>query len=118
VTAKLVDITSYRTWAGASVGSVPDSLIQQSLDEAESGLVADVGCGTVDAIVVNLDANAVAVGEVQRRTNNLLAKRNSPEGVAGVGDMGVISIPSTPAGSMASVRQIKQHLGIPLVVAL
>ena len=112
-----VTVGMFRMWAGVNVpGSVPDVLILMCLDEAESALVADVGCGTVDVIAANPEANPIGAGEVCRRAQNLLAKRNSPEGSAGTGEEGFIAIPSIPSGSLAAVRQIKKHLGIPVVV--
>lgn len=115
--SKLVDIPTFRLWAGANVpGSVSDELVQMCLDEAESALVADVGCHIVDVIAANLDAAPIGSGEVCRRAQNLLAKRNSPDGSAGSGEEGFISIPAVPSGSLAAVRQIKKHLAIPIVV--
>ena len=115
--AKLETVAGFRAWAGTNIpGNVPDQLIQDELDEAESMLVADVRCGTVDAIIVNLDANPIGLGEVRRRAQNLLAKRNSPEGFSGTGEEGFITIPAVPSGALSAVRQIKTHLGIPIVV--
>lgn len=117
MTAKLETVAGFRGWATVNVpANVPDTLIQACLDEAEAGLVADVLCGTVDRIITNIDANPIGVGEVRRRAQNLLGRRNSPEGVAGVGQDGFVMIPASPPGSAIAVRQIKQHLGIPLVV--
>ena len=114
--SKLVSITDYRVWMGPSLpATTPDSVVQMCLDSSEAGLVADVGA-VIDAIITNLEANALARKDIMLRTSNELAKRNSPEGVAGVGEEGFISIPATPAGSISTVRQIKRHLRIPVVV--
>lgn len=113
----LVTVPDFRTWAGANVpASVPDALIKQCLDEAEAGIVADVGA-TVADIEQNLMALDIAVGEEKRRANRLLARRNSPEGVAGVGDAGVIAIPVRDADSQRAVWGIRSHLAVPEGIA-
>lgn len=115
--SKLVTLAEYRMWMGPALPSTtPDSIIQDALDSAEAGLVADVGCQAIDAIITNLDANVIAREDIMLRTSNKLAKRNSPEGVAGVGEEGFITIPATPNGSQVNVRQIKKHLRISVVV--
>lgn len=106
----LVTVEQFRKWAGTQVpAQVPDVLIQQCLDEAEAGIAADCGT-TIDAITADRAAAAVAVGEEQRRANRLLARRNSPEGVAGIGDAGVIAIPSRDADSQRAVWAIRALL--------
>jgi hypothetical protein len=116
VTTTLIDIPTFRAWAGAGADSVPDVLVQLCLDEAESALVADVRA-PVATITADPDAAVIARGDVLRRTANLLARRNSPEGVAGVGDDGLITVPSGDPGSPAAVRRIQRILRIERVVA-
>ena len=59
----------------------------------------------------------VAVGEEKRRANRLLARRNSPEGIAGAGVDGIISIPTRDADSQRAVWAIRSHLAVPEGVA-
>lgn len=115
--AVLVGEEEFRAWAGANVpATVPGSLVAACLEEAEAALVADVGCSTVNDITSHPDAARIAYGDMLRRTSNLLARRNSPEGIAGVGDDGMITVPSGDPGSPAAVRRIRRYLGIPVVV--
>lgn len=106
----------FRAWSGAGTASVPDSLIQACLDEAVSGLVADLG---VDPALVAADpaAAAIAHGEILRRASRLLARRNSPEALAGMGELGAVTIPSRDPDSTRAVWAIKSLLVIPEGVA-
>jgi hypothetical protein len=113
----LATVEVFRSWAGAAAASVPTGLVQQCLAEAESALAADVGA-PVHVIAAHPDAVVIAVGDVLRRAANLLARRNSPEGVAGVGDLGYIQVPANDPGSFHAVRRIRRHLGIPWVLAV
>ena len=118
MTAVLVTIPEFRAWAGAT-STVPDELVQGCLDEAEAGLVADVGVATVEAIVAgSAAAVAIARGDEMRRAANLHARRSSPEGFAGSGEDGVIPIPAGDPGSPAAVRRIRRLLGMQPVVAI
>ena len=84
----LVSVADFRQWAGTNIpASVPDDLILDCLDEAEAGILAETGA-TIAAIQVNTLAVAEMVGEQKRRANRLLARRNSPEGIAGAGSEG------------------------------
>lgn len=113
----LVDVPAFRLWAGANIpASVPGELIQTCLDEAESGLSTETGA-TIALIQTSPPATAIAVGDELRRASRLLARRNSPEGIAGAGADGVIAIPSRDPDSSASVRQIRSILLIPEAVA-
>ncbi len=114
--AALVDVESFRIWSGANLPTnVSDELISMSLDEAEAGLLADVGC-TLDDLVVDAAAIAVARGDEMRRASRYLARRNSPEGVAGAGSEGIISIPSRDPDTQRSIWTIQAILGVPMGV--
>lgn len=110
--AKLVTVAEFRAWAGAASASVPDELIQDCLDEAEAGIVADTGVTSIDQVITNLDANPIGRGDEMRRAANLLARRNSPEGYAGAGDDGIITVPAGDPGSHAATRRIRRILKI------
>lgn len=112
MTARLVTVEDFREWSGAGSSSSSDELIQQCLDEAEAGIAADVGVRSIDEIVTVLEANAVARGDEMRRAANFLARRNSPEGIAGAGDDGVIAVPAGDPGSASATRRIRRILGI------
>jgi len=115
--AVLVSVPDFRVWAGANTpASISDDLIQTSLEEAESGIAAETGATIID-IQANASATAIARGDEMRRASRLLARRNSPEGIAGAGSEGVISIPSRDPDSAASVRQIRAILLVPEGVA-
>jgi hypothetical protein len=106
--AILVSVSEFRQWAG--IGSnVPDDVIEGVLAEAESGIAADVG-EPITAIVADESAAAIAHGEMLRRTNRLLARKNSPEAVASAGSEGVIAIPSRDPDSQRAVDAIRSHL--------
>ena len=112
--AVLVSVPDFRSWSGANLpASVADTLITDCLDEAESGVVAEVGVTDITAIQVNAAATAIARGDVFRRASRLLARRNSPEGIAGAGGEGVIGIPSRDPDSAGSVRSIKALMLVP-----
>jgi len=90
--------------------TVPDALVQSCLDEAEAGIVAEVG-----AAVAEIEANPLALaemlGEERRRASRLLARRNSPESVLGSGADGmVVSVPVRDADSQRAVWHIQAHL--------
>lgn len=108
----LVSADEFRDYSGASLSTTGDDVVVAVLAEAHAGLAADVGVD-VAQIAAHPDARAIAVGDIQRRAANLLARRNSPEGVAGVGDMGVITVPSGDPGSPRAVARIQRLLGIP-----
>ena len=111
--AVLVSTADFRLWSGANLpASVPDSLISDCLDEAEAGITAEVGL-SISSIQLHADAVAIARGDEFRRASRLLARRNSPEGIAGAGGEGVISIPSRDPDSAGSVRSIKALLLVP-----
>jgi hypothetical protein len=114
----LVSVADFRAWSGANIpASVPDALIQDCLDEAEAGIAAETGA-KIEDIGAHLLARAEAVGEEKRRANRLLARRNSPEGVAGAGSDGLIyTIPVRDADSQRAVWHIQAHLLVPEGVA-
>ena len=112
MTARLVTVEEFRDWSGAATASVPDELVQQCLDEAEAGIVADTGILTIDEVIVVIEAGVIARGDEMRRAANLLARRNSPEGIAGAGDDGIIAVPAGDPGSPAATRRIRRILGI------
>jgi hypothetical protein len=111
--AALVGIESYRMWAGANLpASTPDQVIDDALNEAESQLAAEVGAD-VDAIATDSKAVAVGRGDVLRRASRLLARRNSPEGIAGAGAEGLISVSPRDPDSANCVRVIRSILLVP-----
>jgi hypothetical protein len=114
--AALVTVQQFRTWAGAATQTVPDELVQMCLDEAEAGIVVDVfgpsGAGSIYTIKEDALASPIARGDEMRRAANLLARRNSPEGYAGAGDDGIITVPAGDPGSPAAVRRIRRILRI------
>ena len=115
--ASLVTVEAYRQWAGASTATVPDGVIQASLDEAENGMLIDVGItmsvlweqGGVPCSPGSVSATSLATGEVMRRASRLLARRNSPEGVAGYGDV-VIGISSRDPDSARTIQALRSAL--------
>lgn len=113
----LATVPDFRAWSGANTpASVPDALIQNCLDEAESGIVADLGVG-IETVALYAPAIAIAHGEELRRASRLLARRNSPESIAGAGEAGLITIPSRDPDSARAIQQIKALLLIPEPVA-
>ena len=72
-------------------------------------MLAEVG-ESLDTISLDLGALSIAFGEEQRRAAHLLSRRNSPEGFAGAGSEGYISIPGADPGSPRAVRQIRALL--------
>lgn len=114
----LVTPEEFREWSGANLpASVPDTLIADSLAEAEAALLAEVNLSSVAELAMNPAAEAIARGDEMRRASRLLARRNSPEAVAGVGSEGIIAIPSRDPDSAAAVRQIRAILLVPEGVA-
>ena len=111
----LVTVDEFRAWSGTAPASVTDSVIEACLAEAEAGLVADVGL-SITAIIVNDGAAALAYGEELRRGSRLLARRNSPEAVSGMGDA-MFTIPVRDPDSARTVLEIKALLNVPYVVA-
>lgn len=106
----LVSVQQFRAYAGANVpASVPDQLIQTVLDEAESGIAQETA-QPLTAIQANAAALAIATGEELRRGSRLLARRNSPEGIAGIGSEGTIGIPVRDPDSGNAIRQIRSIL--------
>jgi hypothetical protein len=113
----VVTVPDFRVWSGANTpASTPDAVIQSALDEAEAGLLAEVGA-TLGEITIHPHAISIAKGDEMRRASRLIARRNSPEGIAGAGAEGVISIPSRDPDSAASVRMIRSLLLVPEGVA-
>lgn len=113
----LVTVSQVRAYSGPTIGHLSDDVVQECLDEAEAGLIADLGVDMA-AVMQHPDARHVAVGDVKRRTANLLARRNSPEGVAGVGDMGIVPVPADDPQTSRSVLRIKRLLGIKRALAV
>lgn len=111
MTALLVGVDAFREYAGIGA-SVADDVLADALDEAEAQLVADVGCASVADILAVEAAVPIAAGDVRRRAANLFARRNSPEGIAGSGDDGVITVPAGDPGSPAAVRRLRRLLRI------
>jgi hypothetical protein len=113
----LVTVQQFREWAGANVPqTVPDSLIDQILNESESAIAQETQ-QPLTAIQGNPAALAIATGEELRRASRLLSRRNSPEGVAGMGESGLISISSRDPDSGNAIRQIRSILLTPEAVA-
>ena len=57
-------------------------------------------------------------GEETRRAQRLLSRRNSPEGIAGLGgDFGVMQVPARDPDSSISIWRLKAILGLPEAVA-
>jgi len=111
--AALASVQDFRTWSGANLPqSVPDSLIADSLDEAEAAIVTEVGAA-IDIILADPHSLSIARGDELRRCSRLLARRNSPEAIMGAGSEGVIAIPSRDPDSAAAVRQIRSLLLVP-----
>lgn len=104
----LVSVEAFRAYAGAAVMSVPDALIQQCLDEAESGLLIDVDTSLAE-IEAFPEAVALATGEELRRASRLLARRNSPESVLGLGEAAFV-MPSRDADSARTIWAIRAVL--------
>ena len=109
----LVSVDEFRQWAGISPTSASDDVLAATLDEAEAGLAADVG-DTLAAIMADQDAVAIGSGEVLRRANRLLARRNSPESVLGAGVDGIlVTVPARDPDSQRSVWSIQAILDVP-----
>ena len=114
--AELVTVSDFRTWAGASNVSAPDTVVQQCLDEAEASILADLYV-TIDEILSLADATVTARGEELRRAQRLLARRNSPEGIAGAGELGWVAVPSRDPDSSWAVTRLRQQLNVPEGIA-
>ena len=108
MTAALVSVADFRSWAGASVSTVPDHLIQQCLDEAEAGIAVDID-STIDQVQGEPRALALATGEELRRAGRLLARRNSPEGILGYGEL-VATVPVRDPDSFRTISAIRSVL--------
>ena len=107
----LVSVSEFRSYAGAGVATVPDSLVQGCLDEAEAGLLADLG---IDITVIYdfpepEEPIALARGEELRRASRLLARRNSPESISGQGEA-VFTVPSRDPDSARTIWALKSAL--------
>lgn len=102
----------FRAWSGANLpATVPDALIQGVLDEAAAAVASEVG--VAEAVLWSGPAAPIATGEVLRRASRLLARRNSPEGIAGVGEMGMVTVPARDVDSQRAVWQMQAILMVP-----
>lgn len=110
----LVSVPEFKVWSGA--GMVPDMLIQACLDEAEASIVADLGA-PIPVIRTVPEAESVAYNETLRRAQRFLARRNSPEGLAGAGDLGFIQIPTRDPDSQYAIWRLQALLAIPEGIA-
>ena len=106
--ATLVSVAEFRSYAGAAASTVPDSLVQGCLDEAEAGLTADLGIAITE-ITPSVQATSLARGEELRRASRLLARRNSPESISGQGEA-VFTVPSRDPDSARTIWAIKSAL--------
>ena len=113
--AMLGTVAEFRLWSGSSTATVPDALVQMCLDEAEAGIAADLSVPIPD-IQLDPEALALAKGEEMRRASRLLARRNSPEAVSGVGDA-LFTIPSRDPDSARTLQAIRALLLIPEGIA-
>jgi hypothetical protein len=111
----LVAVDEFRAWAGIGA-NVGDDVIKGVLAEAEAGIAADVGAPIYE-ITADESAAVIAHGEMLRRANRLLARKNSPEGLAGAGSDGPISIPQRDPDSQRAVWSIRAILMVPEGVA-
>lgn len=100
----LVSVADFRAYSGAASATVPDALIQTILDEAEAGLVADIAV-PITTVQASPEALSLSYGETLRRSNRLLARRNSPESISGVGDV-AFSVPVRDPDSFRTIRSI------------
>lgn len=108
-------LAELKDWTGAT--NVSDTILQACLDEAEVSLRTDVGIAPDDddPIQSTLDALHVAHGETLRRAQRNLARRNSPEGISGLGDLGAFRVPVRDPDSAVSVLRLREILGFPSV---
>jgi hypothetical protein len=113
--AVLISVANFREWTGAASGTVSDALIQACLDEAEAGLLADLGLQISDIQAVD-QAHDLASGEELRRASRLLARRNSPEAISGAGEA-VFAVPSRDPDSARTLSAIRAVLVIPEAIA-
>jgi hypothetical protein len=113
--ATLATIDELRDWANAP--SVPDEILQDCLDAGEASLIADLGLRDTTDIVASIPATSIAHSEVLRRSQRALGRRNSPEGVAGIGEMGSITLPIRDPDSVTAMQQIQEILRIPFGIA-
>ena len=72
----LVTLEELKVWTGAV--NVPDSILQSTLDEAESAILSEVGA-PITEVEANSDARAIFYGEELRRAQRLLARRNATQ---------------------------------------
>jgi len=115
VTTSLATVEDLRTWATAP--AVPDAVLSGCLDDAESSLLADLGLDDTTEILADPRAMPVARGETLRRGQRFLARRNSPEGIAGTGDFGGLAISFRDPDSVAALDRLRQLLMIPYGIA-
>jgi len=113
--AILVTVAEFRLWTGSATATVPDPLLQFCLDEAEAGIVADLGV-PVSEIETVPEARSLACGEEMRRASRLLSRRNSPEAVSGFGEA-LIAIPARDPDSARTIFSLRAILEIPEGVA-
>lgn len=107
----LASISDFRAFAGAAVSTVPDTLIQAVLDEAEAAIEVEVAL-PVDEILTSQSARNLAYGEELRRASRLLARRNSPEAISGFGDL-AFQVPVRDPDSFRTVSAIRSILVVP-----
>lgn len=107
-----------REWLGTN--AVSTTLLDICLDEAESSLRADLGVVVgpdPDPILADAEALTIARGEVLRRAQRNLARRNSPEGISGLGDLGAFRVPVRDPDSQVSMNRLRAILVLGFGVA-
>lgn len=110
----LISNDEFRAWVGHA--NLPDAVVGVVVAEAEASLLADLGLTDTSEIEANTQALAVATGEELRRAQRFLARKNSPEGIAGGGEYG-IAVPIRDPDSQVSIWRLMELLDIGIPVA-
>jgi hypothetical protein len=92
-------VAGYKAWARIDAGdTADDAAIQEASDAAAQALQLRAPLGfTVDESGDPLPVPAMLIQAGLLLTNRLMARRNSPDGVVGVSDMGTATILSYDA---------------------
>lgn len=96
-----------RTWVDYK-GAVEDTVFQNAWKAAEKYVANRCTWPTVDDDGQELDAPADLVEAVNLLTGRFLTRRNSPNGLVGLGDLGVATLPSADVDVKALIAPYRR----------
>lgn len=84
------DIEEYKQWARVGSATIPDTLDDVAIDQALSAVKTAIvsRCPVLATQACPADASYACL----LWTNRLLVRRQSPEGIVGIADMGAVAI--------------------------